>query len=112
MFNHLKLVEMNCRDNAEKVFSFRERKILNLIDLYFFTKLINGNYPNWKRIVPDEFEHEFKFKFFNGIVEVDKHFLEKDDFFKGLESFRQSLKYLECDLRETSILEELKDVLK
>jgi hypothetical protein len=107
MFNHLKLVEMNCRDNAEKVFSFRERKILNLIDLY----LSNKN-PYVIFEISCSIHGSYKFKFFNGIVEVDKHFLEKDDFFKGLESFRQSLKYLECDLRETSILEELKDVLK
>ncbi len=48
-------------DGEVEFFYDSENLLIVNSSLYFFTKLINGNYPNWKRIVPDEFEHEFKF---------------------------------------------------
>ncbi|EJF07244.1 DNA polymerase III, beta subunit [Thiovulum sp. ES] len=39
-------------------------------NLYFFTRLINGKYPNWKRIVPETFNSEYKFSIKNSIESV------------------------------------------
>lgn len=30
-------------------------------EFFFFTKLINGEYPNWKRIIPNEYQRELLF---------------------------------------------------
>jgi DNA polymerase-3 subunit beta len=39
-------------------------------ELYFYTRLINGKYPNWKRIVPETFNSEYKFSIKNSIENV------------------------------------------
>jgi DNA polymerase-3 subunit beta len=39
-------------------------------ELYFFTRLINGKYPNWKRIIPDTFNYEYQFDVRNAVENI------------------------------------------
>jgi DNA polymerase-3 subunit beta len=38
--------------------------------LYFYTRLINGKYPNWKRIVPETFNSEYVFSVQSAVENV------------------------------------------
>jgi DNA polymerase-3 subunit beta len=48
-------------DGDIEFFYDEEALVITNKNLYFFTKLISGNYPNWKRIVPESFDKEYKF---------------------------------------------------
>jgi DNA polymerase-3 subunit beta len=39
-------------------------------NLYFYTRLINGKYPNWKRIVPETFNSEYLFSIKKSIEDM------------------------------------------
>ncbi len=45
--------------NIEFIYN-EEFLIIEAGDMFFFTKLINGQYPNWKRIIPTEYTQTFE----------------------------------------------------
>ncbi len=92
------LLKTRCK--ADEKLNFLERKLLNLLDI----ELSNKN--------PDVIfsiscmKPDYSFRFFNGILEVEQNFSTKEELFKRLASFRESLKYFECDFSGTGFLDE------
>jgi hypothetical protein len=94
MLEHVKLINLDCGD-IENELSFREKKVITLMDI----TLSNKN--------PDVYFEigcgvtNFFFKFNNGVVAVEKFFVDRESLFKSLRSFKEAIKNFECDLKTT-----------
>ncbi len=73
-----------------------QRKLLHLLDIEMSSKN-----PNLKCFI--ECEHDvFSFKFSHELFKVHHICMSTDELFPKIEKFRESFRYLECDLSSTS----------
>ncbi|HIO71446.1 MAG TPA: hypothetical protein EYG60_05895 [Campylobacterales bacterium] len=100
----LSVIKTICEPEIVDSLDFLERKILTGLDI----EISNKNPDVIFRVICEKYR--FKFEFQNGIIEVKQEFRERDKFFQKLESFRQSIRYLECDFHATDFLEKYKDI--
>ena len=100
----LSVIKAICEPEIVDSLDFLERKVIRSLDI----EISNKN-PDVKfKIICEKFR--FKFEFRNGIIEVKQEFRERDKFFQKLESFRKSIRYLECDFYATDFMDKHKDI--
>lgn len=106
MLPEFAIIKSKCEDRESEELNFMQRKILNLLDI----ELSNKN-PDITFNISCE-KYGYSFHFFNGILEVKHKFATKEELFKRLEKFRESIKYLECDFSATNFLKENSDFIR
>lgn len=94
--NTFSVIKSECSKKDFESLTFLQRKVLTRLDIEFGHKNPDIDFHVYCN------EITYSFSFSNRILSVNHTFKTKKELFAKIETFRDSIKYLECDFQSTN----------